>query len=255
MPSESFASCVGVDPGKLRIGVRVPSAINPQPHAEAYAAVENAVRVLTDLGHHVEELPAAPFDDAALARDFLLTWFVNLAWKVADAKRVSGAPDIAFERDTLLMAALGRATSPVDYVDAVQRRHEHTRRLSTFFESYDLLLTPTLATPPPKVGAFDLPLSLQRATDVLLRTRTARLLRYTKILDDMISDNLGWVPYTQLANITGRPAISLPLHWTADGLPLGIKFVAPLAGESLLIRLAAQLEEALPWADRMAVIR
>ena len=162
---------------------------------------------------------------------------------------------MAFERDTLLMAALGRATSPVDYVDAVQRRHEHTRRLSTFFESYDLLLTPTLATPPPRVGAFDLPQSLQRATDVLLKTRTARLLRYTKILDDMISDNLGWVPYTQLANITGRPAISLPLHWTADGLPLGVQFVAPLAGESLLIRLAAQLEEALPWADRMAVIR
>jgi Asp-tRNA(Asn)/Glu-tRNA(Gln) amidotransferase A subunit family amidase len=255
LPSSSFASCVGENPGKLRIGVRVPSAINTQPHAEAYAAVENAVRVLTDLGHHVEELPEAPFDDAALARDFLLTWFVNLAWKVADARRVTGAPDAAFERDTLLMAALGRATSSVDYVDAVQRRHEHTRRLSTFFESHDLLLTPALATPPPKIGAFDLPVSLRRATDVLLKTRTARLLRYTSILDDMISDNLGWVPYTQLANITGRPAISLPLHWTADGLPLGVQFVAPLAGESLLIKLASQLEEALPWADRVAVIR
>ncbi|GAA3624083.1 Asp-tRNA(Asn)/Glu-tRNA(Gln) amidotransferase A subunit family amidase [Lentzea atacamensis] len=255
MPEASFASCVGESPGKLRIGVRVPSAITPKPHAEAYAAVENAVRVLTDLGHQVEELPEAPFDDAALARDFLLQWFVNLAWKVADAKRVSKAPDIAFERDTLLMAALGRATSPVDYVDAVHRRHEHTRRLSVFFESYDLLLTPTLATPPPAVGAFDLPQSLQRATDVLLKTRTAHLLRYTKILDDMISDNLGWVPYTQLANLTGRPAISLPLHWTADGLPLGVQFVAPLAGESLLIRLAAQLEEALPWSEKVAVIR
>ncbi|MDT7782121.1 MAG: amidase [Pseudonocardiales bacterium] len=255
LPSESFASNVGVEPGKLRIGVRVPSAITPKPHDEAYAAVASAVKVLTDLGHHVEELPEAPFDDAALARDFLLTWFVNLAWKVSDAKRASGAPDVAFERDTLLMAALGRATSPVDYVDAVQRRHEHTRRLSTFFESYDLLLTPSLATPPPEVGAFDLPMSLQRATDVLLKTRTARLLRYTSILDDMISDNLGWVPYTQLANITGRPAISLPLHWTADGLPLGVQFVAPLAGESLLLRLASQLEEALPWADRVALIR
>jgi Asp-tRNA(Asn)/Glu-tRNA(Gln) amidotransferase A subunit family amidase len=252
LPEASFASCVHEEPGKLRIGVRVPSAINPNPHPEARAAVDTAIRVLTELGHHVEELPRAPFDDAALARDFLLTWFVNLAWKVADAKRLTGAPDLAFERDTLLMAALGRATSSVDYVDAVQRRHEHTRRLSVFFESYDLLLTPTLATPPPKVGAFDLPLSLQRATDVLLRTRTARLLRYTKLIDDMIQENLGWVPYTQLANITGRPAISLPLHWTADGLPLGVQFVAPLAGESLLIRLAAQLEQALPWADRFA---
>jgi len=87
---------------------------------------------------------------------------------------------------------------------------------------------------------------------VLLKTRTASLLRYTKIVDDMVEKNLGWVPYTQLANLTGRPAISLPLHWTADGLPLGVQFVAPLGGESLLIQLAAQLEQAVPWADRIA---
>jgi Asp-tRNA(Asn)/Glu-tRNA(Gln) amidotransferase A subunit family amidase len=243
---------VGQDPGTLRIGVRVPSAITPQPHREAYAAVETAIRVLTDLGHHVEELRSAPFDDAQLAREFLLTWFVYVAWEVDEAKRLSGAGDDDFERDTQIMAALGRATSSVAYVDAVQRRHEHTRRLSTYFENYDLLLTPTLATPPPRIAEFDLPAGLARGADLLLRTRTAKLLRHTKIVDDMVEKNLGWVPYTQLANLTGRPAISLPLHWTADGLPLGVQFVAPLAGESLLIRLAAQLEEALPWADRVA---
>ena len=70
----------------------------------------------------------------------------------------------------------------------------------------------------------------------------------------MVDKNLGWVPYTQLANITGRPAISLPLHWTAEGLPLGVQFVAPLAGESLLLKLSAQLEQALPWAGRYAPI-
>ncbi|TQK28036.1 amidase [Arthrobacter sp. SLBN-53] len=249
-----YASAVGRDPGSLRIGVRVPAAITPHPHREAYAAVEKTVATLTELGHHVEELPQAPFDDAALARDFLLTWFVYLAWEVDEAKRVSGAGDDAFERDTLIMAALGRATSSVAYVDAVQRRHEHTRRLSTFFESYDLLLTPTLATPPPRIGEFDLPVALQRGADLLLKTRTAKLLRYTKIVDDMVDNNLGWVPYTQLANITGRPAITLPLHWTADGLPLGVQFVAPLAGESLLLTLAAQLERAMPWADRVAPV-
>nr|WP_090343317.1 amidase [Mycolicibacterium malmesburyense]CRL74244.1 amidase [Mycolicibacterium malmesburyense] len=254
IPENSFASSAGADPGALRIGVRVPSAINPSPHPEAAAAVEAAVRALTELGHHVDELPSAPFDDAALARDFLLTWFVYTAWELGEAKRVSGAGDDSFERDTLILAALGRATSGVDYVDAVQRRHEHTRRLTTFFESYDLLLTPSLATPPPAIGEFDLPVVLQRAADVLIRTRTAKLLRYTKIVDDMVDKNLGWVPYTQLANLTGRPAISLPLHWTADGLPLGVQFVAPLAGESLLIKLAAQLEQALPWADRVAPV-
>lgn len=254
VPTDSFMSCVGQEPGALRIGVRVPSAINPTPHPEALAAVERTVQALTDLGHHVEELPVAPFDDAALARDFLLTWFVYTAWELADAKRVSGAGDDAFERDTLILAAIGRATSSVDYVDAVERRHDHTRRLTTFFESYDLLLTPTLATPPPRIGEFDLPAALQRASDVLIKTRTARLLRHTNIVDDMVDKNLSWVPYTQLANLTGRPAISLPLHWTADGLPLGVQFVAPLAGEALLIRLAGQLEQALPWADRVAPV-
>lgn len=254
LPSSPFASCLADEPGKLRIGVRVPSAINPAPHREAVAAVEAAVQALTDLGHHVEELPQAPFDDAALARDFLLTWFVYLAWELAEAKRLTGAGDDSFERDTLILAALGRSTSSVDYVDAVQCRHGHTRRLSTYFESYDLLLTPTLATPPPTIGEFELPTVLQHASDVLLKTRTAGLLRYTKIVDDMVDQNLSWVPYTQLANLTGRPAITLPLHWTADGLPLGVQFVAPLAGEALLIRLAAQLEQAVPWADRLAPI-
>ena len=254
LPSSPFAQCVGEDPGRLRIGVHVPSAINAAPDPEAFAAVEATVRALTDLGHHVEELTRAPSDDAVLARDFLLSWFVHVAYEVAEAKRLTGAADESFERDTLIMAALGRATGGVDYVAAVERRHQHTRRLTDFFESYDLLLTPTLATPPPRIGQFDLPVALQRSADVLIKTRTARLLRYTRIVDDMVAQNLGWVPYTQLANLTGRPAISLPLHQTADGLPLGVQFVAPLAGESLLIRLGAQLEQALPWADRVAPI-
>jgi amidase len=254
MPASSFASTVGQDPGRLRIGVRVPSAINPSPHPEAFAAVEATVRTLTDLGHHVDELAQAPFDDAVLARDFLLTWFVYTAWEVSEAKRLTGAGDESFERDTLILAALGRATSSVAYVDAVERRHEHTRKLTTYFESYDLLLTPTLATPPPRIAEFDLPAPLQRASDLLIKTRTASLLRHTKIVDDMVDKNLNWVPYTQLANLTGRPAISLPLHWTSDDLPLGVQFVAPPAGESMLIRLAAQLEQAMPWADRFAPV-
>lgn len=247
-----YASTLGRTPHGLRIGVRVPSAITPTPHPEAYAAVEKTMRTLIHLGHHVEELPEAPYDDAALARDFLLTWFVCLARDVDEAKLRSGASNAAFENDTLIMAALGRATSGVDYLGAVERRHEHTRRLSTFFESYDLLLTPTLATPPPRVGEFDLSPVLQRGADLVTRTRTAGLLRYTTIVDDIVDRNLGWVPYTQLANLTGRPAISLPLHWTADELPLGVQFVAPLGGESLLLQLAAQLEEAQPWAAKIA---
>ena len=72
----------------------------------------------------------------------------------------------------------------------------------------------------------------------------------THLLANRVRRNLSWVPYTQLANITGRPAISLPLHWTASGLPMGVQFVAPLSGEKLLLRLARQLELAAPWAQR-----
>ena len=250
VPSQPFAGQVGADPGRLRIGVRVPSEITPDPHPEARAAVDAAVRELSELGHSVEILTAAPYDDAQLAKDFLLCWFVAIGWQVAEAKRASGAGDEGFERDTLIMAALGRTTSGVDYLASVQRRHQHTRRLTTFFEAYDLLLTPALAKPPPRIGELDLPKPLQRVADALLKTRTARVLSLTKIVDDMVDQNLGWVPYTQLANLTGRPAISLPLHWSADGVPLGVQFVAPLGGEAQLIRLAAQLEQVHPWGDR-----
>ncbi|MFF0454501.1 amidase [Nocardia africana] len=249
-----YRDAVGQDPGRLRIGVRIPTAMTPEPDPEAYAAVEVATRVLTDLGHEVEILDEAPFDDAALAKEFLLAWFVYVAYEVAAARRLTGCGTEGFERDTLVMAALGNATRGPEYVAAVEARHGHARRLTEYFHSHDLLLTPTMATPPPKIGEFELPTSLRRATDAILRTRTAGLLKYTSIVGDLIAKNLAWVPYTQLANITGRPAISLPLHWTADGLPLGVQLVAPLGGESTLIKVAAQVEQAAPWFDKVPAL-
>ncbi len=152
------------------------------------------------------------------------------------------------------MAALGRADEPVDYVAAIEGRHAHVRRLAEFHGTYDLLLTPTTATPPPRVGAFDVPKALQVAQKALLRARRPRLLRFTPIVDQLITENLGWVPYTQLANLTGRPAVSVPLHWTADGLPIGTQLVGALGSDGLLLRVAAQLEEARPWFDRRAAL-
>ncbi|MGW0248662.1 amidase [Nocardia goodfellowii] len=250
VPDATFLSQVGADPGRLRIGICAFSAINSAPHPEAQAAVDAAAAALTGLHHTVEILDKPPFDDQALAQDFLLTWFAFLAWEVDDAKRRTGCGDEGFEFDTRMMAALGRATGSVEYVDAVMRRHDHARRLSTFFDSYDLLLTPTLADLPPRIGSLDTPRPLRRAAELLLKTGTAGLLRHSTLMDQIIHNSLSWTPYTQVANVTGRPALSLPLHWTADDIPMGVQFTAQLGGEAMLLRLAAQLEQAVPWRDR-----
>jgi amidase len=241
---------VGKDPGRLRIGVCTTTSINPQPHPEAIAAVAAAAELLGGIGHDVEDLSAAPVDDAALAKDFLTTWFVSCAYSVDEAKAVGGSGDSAFELDTRLLAALGRATNPVELYRSIERRHVHVRRLAEFHSSYDMLLTPTTATPPPRIGAFDLPPLLRGGQQLLLAARGAGLLRFTPIVDQIVQDNLSWVPYTQLANITGCPAISVPLYWTSSGLPIGVQFVAALGGEGQLLRLASQLEQAQPWDHR-----
>jgi len=253
-PTSPFLDEVRRDPGRLRIGIRIPTTVTPEPHREARAAVDAAVDLLSSLGHEVEELPEAPYDDAALAKDFLLTWFVHIAWQVEDIKRRTGCGDDSFEHETLVTAALGRAYGSSDYCGALERRQDHVRGLSAFHDRHDLLLTPTLATPPPRIGQFDLPAPARLASRAVLATRTGRLLPHVGIVDKIIDDNLGWVPYTQLANVTGRPAVSVPLHWTADGLPLGVQFVAPPGGERVLLRLAAQLEGARPWAGRRAPV-
>ncbi|GAB2769765.1 amidase [Amycolatopsis magusensis] len=249
-PATPFADEAGLEPGRLRIGLCTASAINPNPHPEAVAAARAAGDLLDELGHEVVELPSQPFDDATLAKDFLTSWFVSCAHSMADCKAVSGASDSAFELDTRTMAALGRATDPVDLLRAIERRHEHTRRLAEFHESYDFLLTPATATPPPKIGAFDTPAPVRVAQRALLTVKAAGLLRHTPLVDQLIHENLSWVPYTQLANLTGRPAMSVPLHWTAGGLPIGAQFVGRLGADGALLRLAAQLEQARPWADR-----
>lgn len=245
VPERPLAEEVGASVGALRIGV----AVDPEPGPEARAAVQGAVTALEALGHHVEEVPA-PFAFKPLAKDFLASWFVNAAVLVDRIKAGTGCGDEGFEQDTLMMAALGRATSSVEAYAAVDRRQDHVQRLAAFHGTHDLLLTPTLATPPPRVGAFDTPAAVRRVGRAVLKARAGAALPRLGVVDKMIDDNLGWIPYTQLANLTGRPAMSVPLHWTAAGLPLGVQFVAAPGGEGLLVRLAAQLEEAHPWADR-----
>ena len=251
LPDIAFRDDLDRAPNRLRIGFTTYSAIRGSAHPEATRAVEAAAQLLTELGHDVEEVTPS-WDDHQLARDFLTVWFVHQAIEIARIKRDIGAKDTDFEQDTRLMAALGRAASGIELQAAQERRHDHIAGLAQLHAGHDLLMTPTLGEPPIRIGSLDLPSALRTMAEWILRTRTVRLLQLTGISDEIIQRNLGWVPYTQLANVTGRPAISLPLYWTDSGLPMGVQFVASLNGEKLLLRLARQLELAAPWAQRRA---
>jgi len=247
-PERPFAAEVEREPGRLRIGFTARSALG-DPHPEAVSALTSAAERLAALGHEVEEVEP-PVDLAALAVHFLEAWAVKLASAIDEATRLSGARADAFELDTRLLAAVGRSLSGPEYVSVLESWHQHAARLADFHARYDLLMTPSLAGPPVRIGELATPRPLQAVGRVVLAARAGGLLRRSGAVDRMARENLRHVPYTQLANVTGRPAMSVPLHWTADGLPLGVQFVGPLAGEGTLFRLAAQLERAHPWAHR-----
>ncbi|WP_309501048.1 amidase [Saccharopolyspora gloriosae] len=247
-PERPFAEEVRREPGKLRIGFSAASALG-DPDPAAVKALRSAADLLAELGHEVEEVPP-PVDLAALTVEFLRAWSVKLAHALSEAERLTGARSNNFELDTRLLAAAGRSISGPDYVTVLEAWHGHSARLAEFHRHHDLLLTPSLAGPPVRIGELATPAPLRVLGRIVLAARGGGLLRRTGIVDRVARTNMRHVPYTQLANITGRPAMSVPLHRTADGLPLGVQFVAPLTGEGTLFRLAAQLEQAAPWAHQ-----
>ncbi|MGB8387491.1 amidase [Mycobacterium sp.] len=249
LPDGLLADHIKSPPGTRKIGYSTSSAINPHPHQEAVAAVDEAATLLRELGHRVEEVQP-PYDDGALARDFLTIWFAQLYQQVAAIKQRTGARDSDFEADTLALCELARSAGVLPPMLALENRNNYIQSLARFHESYDFLLTPTLATPPLVLGATATSHRLQLVARVMSKFHAGKVLALSGILDDLIQESLGWVPYTQLANLTGRPAISVPLHWTAAGLPLGVQFVGRLGADGDLLLLAAQLEEAHPWARR-----
>ncbi len=242
-----YAEAVDTPPPRLRIGFTVESPLRTPVHREAVAAVEDAARLLESLGHDIE--PAAPvFDGEQLAQDFMTVWTAQLAAAVDNACRITGARLGDFDIDTQVMAAVGRALGAPALVRAHERWNDYTRALAEFHDTYDLLLTPTLAEPPLPIGRDRTPASLAALLPPLLRAGAGRFVARTGFYHDQVFANLGAVPFTQLANVTGRPAMSVPTYRTAAGLPLGTQFVAPPGGEYLLLQLASHIEQVRPWA-------
>ncbi|WP_036165666.1 amidase [Massilia sp. 9096] len=255
-PLEPYVEAMRRDPGRLRIGYSTASPIGTGVHPEAVLAVERTVKLLERLGHEVE--PAAPrIDGTALAQSYLHMYFGQIPASVARA-RALGAKRSEIELMNRVLVTLGGATSATTLTAQLNRWNEFTRALGAFHAQYDLLLTPTLAGPPIRHGEGD-PSRAEKALMGLLDASgllggLARLGLLDKVVERIALDNLRHVPFTQLSNLTGTPSMSVPLHWTADGLPLGVQFVGPFGSEDRLLQLAAQLEAAQPWFDRMPAL-
>src|SRR4029077_12472876 len=166
-----------------------------------------------------------------------------------------GARTSDFELLTRVLATLGSATPAGKLTAQLLTWNGFARALARFHQRYDLLLTPTLAHPPIRHGQGDPTAAEQAVLTLLDRVGLLALLARLGLLDSTVDkiarDSLQYVPFTQLANLTGTPAMSVPLHWTADGLPLGVQFVARLREGERLLQLARQLEAARPWFGRL----
>ena len=232
-PSRPYAAEVGADPGRLRIGLRIdPPAGMAETHVDCRAAAEATAELLESLGHMVEPASPAALDEGELLGMFLTimtTWVVHDVESVAArAGREVTADD--FEPLTWAYAEVGRSFSSIQYLEAVNTAHAWSRRMAAWWSGgYDLLLTPTMPVLPPVLGELTPP-----ADEPLLGATGA-------------SAVVAWcAPF----NVTGQPAASVPLFWNDAGLPIGSQLVAASGREDVLVRVAAQLEAARPWADR-----
>lgn len=234
-PGRSFASALADVPKRLRIGIvrRVPNG-TVTLHPDCIAAVDATARLLADLGHDVEEShPAAMEEVEPTATHFttlVCSWMAASLgrWGETVGREITAA-DV--EPATWLFAEIGKSVTASQYIHTLQELHAYTRRMAAWWASgYDVLLTSTLGEPPPRIGELVPP--RDNPMDGLART-------------------LSVMPFTSMFNITGQPAMSLPLHWNDAGLPIGLQFVAAYGREELLLRLAAQLEAAQPWSERL----
>lgn len=248
-PSGPFAQELGADPGRLRIGYCAEPLFGGELDADIAAGLQTTVADLRALGHEVVE-HRPDFDRQPSVRAYLTIVAANVARAVqsasALAEQVPRAGD--FEETTWLLKLIADKLSAAEYQGHIDHMRATARSVARSYERFDLLLTPTVARPPVPIGEFALSLA-EKAQGRALRAAPLRALMMVA-LDAMAGRRLQATPNTMLFNLTGQPAVSVPLHHTRGGLPFGMQFVARYGDEATLIRLAAQLERAHPWADR-----
>ncbi|MFH1139803.1 MAG: amidase [Pseudomonadota bacterium] len=226
--ARSFLEEVGADPGRLRIAFSAKAADQGPVSPDAVRAMEEAAALCSELGHELIE--AAPaINSEAMIQAFSRLWAVGAALYMDGLDMVLGpAQPGEVEPLTMALCEVGRGVSATQYLMTIIELQGMARQVARFFQDYDLFLTPTLAEPPVKLG------ELSAAADPMKNWE--RIVRYA--------------PFAAVYNATGQPAMSVPLFWNEENLPLGAHFVGRFGDEATLFRLAAQLEQARPWKNR-----
>lgn len=254
-PAGSYLEEVGRPAGKLRIALCKKPFLPASPHADVLAAADDAAKLCASLGHHVEEV-TVPVDPERFALDFTTLVSVATATDMAEAAATTGRAlrRADFETGTWVIAMLGRTFSGEALERARRRLQMMSRTVATALADYDVLLTPTLGLPPPRLGALK-PVGFEKTVqDLVAAAHLSPLLHVPRLVQQLANKIYGFIPYTPLQNVTGQPSMSVPLSWSAEGLPIGTMFTGRFGDEATLFRLAAQLEAARPWADRRAPI-
>ncbi len=238
-------------PGKLRIAFHAEPAFPVETHPDCIAAVRDAARLCEELGHQVEEVePNHPKE--AISRAFVIVYASNIAADMADAERVRNrkARRGDFELGTWAARMMGRGVTGEDAVLSQRFLQAEGRRLIRKFAQYDVILTPVLSRPPIPIGALEPSIADAALQRLLIATGFKAPLKIPGVIETATIETLRFASFSQVANFTGRPSMSVPLFWNEAGLPIGTMFTGRFGDESTLFSLARQLEEARPWAGR-----
>lgn len=243
---------VTTEPGRLRIAFTSRPLMGHTVHGDCLKGLDETVRLLQGLGHELVE--AAPKIEQ---ENFSIAFLTMVAAEThAEMDWVEGLVGhkvsyTDFEASTRALAMLGQAFSAGDYAKALNYLMAAGREVGRFLEDYDVFLTPTLASPPFLTGALQ-PSTAQRSQVGLISILKAEwLLKAMGIIKPLANETFDFMPYTAVFNVSGQPAMSVPLHWNDAGLPIGMHFVGRFGDEATLFRLAGQLERAKPWFGRL----
>jgi amidase len=248
-PERPFAEEVGREPGRLRVAFSTQALMEGQPTDPACVkAVQDTVRLLETLGHTVEEVPL-PYEKTIVTQAFFLNVLSETAATLRDLADFLGRPlrrdDVELNTWALSRMAAGYSAGDVTYQK--RRWNALNRSMGQLHETYDVFLTPTLPRPPIAIGTFQNTASEERMLKLVDAVSGLKYLKGSKLVDELAEKSLNYISYTVITNMTGQPSMSVPLHWSADGLPIGVMFAAKLGDEATLFRLAGQLEQAQPW--------